>query len=152
MTNQKNKNRKRTLSRLVAAQILYQYDFHEQKKTYDEIKNDLVANYVLGSDDSVSSYKEKIDEDFLDQLLAVTQVFSKIDQEIAPFLQQPVSKLDQVMLQILRLAVFELLLMKDAPSKVVIDEYVGIAASFFDQKKVTFVNAILDKFKDSNKG
>ena len=151
MTEQKNKNRKRTLSRLVAAQILYQHEFHQKKKSYEEIKENLIANYVLDSEEEITSYKEKIDEDFLDKLLSSTAVFEKLDQEIEPFLQQPVAKLDLLMLQILRLAIFELKTLQDAPNKVIIDEYVGIAASFFDRKKVTFANAILDKFKDNSK-
>jgi N utilization substance protein B len=150
MTEQKNKNRKRTLSRLIAAQILYQREFNSEK-SYDEIKKELVANYVLDHEDEISSYAEKIDEDFLTQLLASAHLFEKIDQEIIPLLQQPIAKLDLVMLQILRLAIFELKTLKDAPQNAVIDEYVGIAASFFDRKKVTFVNAILDKFKDQSK-
>ncbi len=150
MTEQKNKNRKRTLSRLIAAQILYQREFNSEKSC-DEIKKELVANYVLDHEDEISSYAEKIDEDFLTQLLASAQLFEKIDQEIIPLLQQPIAKLDLVMLQILRLAIFELKTLKDAPQNAVIDEYVGIAASFFDRKKVTFVNAILDKFKDQSK-
>lgn len=149
MTKQKNKNRKRTLSRLMAIQILYQHDFHLGKKSYEEIKKDLIENYILNSDDEISSYQEEIDAEFLDQLLASPQLFTKIDQDITPFLQQgwTPEKLDKVVLQILRLAIFEMQMFKDIPPKVVIDEYVSIAASFFDQKKVTFVNAILDKFK-----
>lgn len=150
MTEQKNKNRKRTLSRLIAVQILYQREFNSEK-SYEEIKDDLVANYALDNEDEISSYAEKIDEGFLTQLLRSVELFEKTDQEIAPLLQQPIANLDLVMLQILRLAIFELRTLKDAPQNVVIDEYVGIAVSFFDQKKVTFVNAILDKFKDQSK-
>ena len=154
MTKQKNKNRKRTLSRLIAVQVLYQYDFHEEKKSYDEIKKDLIENYILNSDDEISSYQNEIDADFLDKLLAVSQMFAQIDQDLSAFLQKgwSLNSVDKVMLQILRLAVFELQMLKDIPPKVVVDEYVGIAASFFDQKKVTFVNAILDKFskQDAN--
>ncbi len=83
----------------------------------------------------------------MDKLISAPQLFEKIDQDIAPFLQQPVSKLDKIVLQILRLAIFELQMLKDIPPNVVIDEYVGITASFFDHKKVTFVNAVLDKLK-----
>ena len=148
MTKQKNKNRKRTLSRLIAVQVLYQHDFHEEKKSYDQIKKDLIENYILNSDDEISSYQNEIDADFLDKLIAVPQMFAQIDQYLSAFLQKgwSLNSVDKVMLQILRLAVFELQMLKDIPPKVVVDEYVGIAASFFDQKKVTFVNAILDKF------
>ncbi|MBU6140771.1 MAG: transcription antitermination factor NusB [Proteobacteria bacterium] len=147
MTKQKSKNRKRTLSRLIAVQIFYQHDFGLSEKSYDEIKKHLVENYILNSDDEISSYQSEIDSQFLDKLILAPQLFEKIDQDIAPFINQPVSKLDKIVLHILRLAIFELQTLKDIPPNVVIDEYVGIAASFFDHKKVTFVNAILDKFK-----
>ena len=153
MTKQKNKNRKRTLSRLIAVQVFYQYDYHLEKKSYDEIKKDLIENYILNSDDEISSYQDEIDAIFLDKLIAAPQMFVEIDQEISAFLQKgwSLGSVDKVILQILRLAVFELQMLKDIPPKVVVDEYVGIAASFFDHKKVTFVNAILDKFLDKLK-
>lgn len=133
MTKQKNKNRKRTLSRLIAVQILYQHDFNKGEKPYEEIKNELVENYILNSDEEISSYKDEIDAEFLTQLLGVTQIFSKIDGEISVFLQKDwtVRRLDPVLLQILRLAIFELQMFTDIPPRVVIDEYVSIAASFF---------------------
>jgi N utilization substance protein B len=153
MTKQKNKNRKRTLSRLIAVQVFYQYDYHLEKKSYDEIKKDLIENYILNSDDEISSYQDEIDAIFLDKLIAAPQMFVEIDQELSAFLQKgwSLGSVDKVILQILRLAVFELQMLKDIPPKVVVDEYVGIAASFFDHKKVTFVNAILDKFLDKLK-
>jgi N utilization substance protein B len=153
MTKQKNKNRKRTLSRLIAVQVFYQYDYHLEKKSYEEIKKDLIENYILNSDDEISSYQDEIDAIFLDKLIAAPQMFVEIDQEISAFLQKgwSLGSVDKVILQILRLAVFELQMLKDIPPKVVVDEYVGIAASFFDHKKVTFVNAILDKFLDKLK-
>jgi transcription antitermination factor NusB len=153
MTKQKNKNRKRTLSRLIAVQVFYQYDYHLEKKSYEEIKKDLIENYILNSDDEISSYQDEIDAIFLDKLIAAPQMFVEIDQELSAFLQKgwSLGSVDKVILQILRLAVFELQMLKDIPPKVVVDEYVGIAASFFDHKKVTFVNAILDKFLDKLK-
>ncbi len=153
MTKQKNKNRKRTLSRLIAVQVFYQYDYHLEKKSYEEIKKDLIENYILNSEDEISSYQDEIDAIFLDKLIAAPQMFVEIDQELSAFLQKgwSLGSVDKVILQILRLAVFELQMLKDIPPKVVVDEYVGIAASFFDQKKVTFVNAILDKFLDKLK-
>lgn len=147
MTEQKNKNRKRTLSRLIAVQVMYQFFFNSQKKSCEEIKNELVQNYSFDHEDEISSYEEKIDADLLNKLIASIHLFEQIDQEITPFVQQSVSKLDSLVLQILRLAVFEMKTLQESPPKVIIDEYVGIASSFFEFKKVTFVNAILDKFK-----
>lgn len=154
MTKQKNKNRKRTLSRLIAVQVLYQHDFNPEERSYNEIKSDMVANYILDSEDEISSYEKEIDGDLLDKLITAPQFFDKIDKDISGFLQKnwTLDKLDKIVIQILRLATFELQMLKDIPSKVVIDEYVGIAASFFDYKKVTFVNALLDKLSKHGLG
>ena len=85
MTKQKNKNRKRTLSRLIAVQVFYQYDYHLEKKSYEEIKKDLIENYILNSDDEISSYQDEIDAIFLDKLIAAPQMFVEIDQELSAF-------------------------------------------------------------------
>lgn len=143
----KNKNRKKSLSRLMAVQIFYQNDFFKDEKTIEEVKEDMIENYALDFEEDTSSYREKIDEDFLNNLvLGISMNYQKLDEEILTFLQKDwsIEKLDSVLLQILRCGVFELKYMKDIPANVVVDEYVDIAASFFDEKKTTFINAVLD--------
>ena len=49
------------------------------------------------------------------------------------------------MLSILRTAVFEMMNHGNTHLKIIINEYVGITRSFFDEKDVGFVNGILDK-------
>jgi N utilization substance protein B len=49
-----------------------------------------------------------------------------------------------VLHQILRLAAFELKFLKDVPVKTVIGEYLEITASFFDEKKISFANGVLE--------
>lgn len=150
-----NSGQKRSLSRLMAIQIFYQHNFFGNKKNLDEIKNDVIENYLIDSDENLSSYREKIDAEFLENLLSgITLDGIKIDTEISEFLKDgwTLAKLDDVTLQILRLGAFELKSMLDAPLKVIINEYVDIAASFFDSKKITFINATLEnlakKFRD----
>jgi len=141
-------NRKRSLSRLMAIQIFYQLNFCGNEKKLDEIKNDVIGNYLIDADENLSPYHKKIDEEFLEKLLSeATSSSEKIDAEISEFLQSAwtLEKLDDVMLQILRFGALELQTMQDVPSKVIINEYVDIAAGFFDSKKVTFVNALLEK-------
>lgn len=141
-----NKNQKRSLSRLMAVQIFYQRDFFSGAKNLEEISNDVIENYALDAEEKISSYREKIDEEFLQKLLALTIDEKNIDAEISEFLQKgwSLESLDGVLLQILRLGVFELKFFRDIPAKAIISEYVDIAASFFDEKKITFVNALLD--------
>jgi len=122
----------------MAVQIFYQYDFYAGKKSLEEIRREIIESHA----------SKKIDANFLEGLVVGLPLsLAEIDAEISKFLQQgwSLDKLDRVMLQIIRLAVFELRSMKDIPSKVVIDEYVALAVRFFDSKKTAFVNAVLDK-------
>lgn len=148
-TKKINSGRRRSLSRLMAIQIFYQLNFLGDEKNLDEIKNDVIENYTIDSEENISSYREKIDEEFLNNLISgLTLNVEKIDAEISNLLQKgwEFENLDDVVKQILRLGAFELQFMLDTPLKVIINEYVDIAASFFDSKKVTFVNGLLENF------
>jgi N utilization substance protein B len=93
------------------------------------------------------SFRDEIDENFLNTLLTgVTLDTAKIDSEVAEFLRDgwTMEKIEDVSRQILRFGTFELKFMHDIPAKVVVDQYVDIAASFFDSGKITFINAALD--------
>ena len=65
---------------------------------------------------------------------------------MSAFLKQgwSVDRLDPIMSLILEFATLELMFLSDIPPKVTINEYVNIAASFFDTKRVTFANGILE--------
>ncbi len=139
--------RKRTLSRLIAIQIFYQFEFYQQKILLDEIKNNVIDNYVLQQEEDVSSYRTKIDLNLLEKLLtAINFGIAEIDHDISGFLKDgwDLEKLPDIMLYILRLGAFELKFMQDIPLKVILGEYVDISASFFEAKKVTFLNATLE--------
>lgn len=147
----KNLSRKRSLTRLMAVQILYQYHFFNQedngKKLIAEVIEDVVDNYVLQQQDDPSSYRQKIDIEFLTKLVTGVVVgLDEVNQDIIKLLQKnwTIEKLPDVMLEIIRIAVFELRFISEVPAKVAINEYVNIASSFYDEKKVTFVNSILD--------
>ncbi len=146
-------NRKRTLSRLVAVQIFYQFDFFEKTKEIHEIKNNLIDNYVLFEEDEEKSYRKKIDEILLDNLInAMISEAEELDKEIV-VLQRKSQQNDDVIKQILRFGSLELKLAKDIDAKVIINEYVDIAAYFFDDSKLSFVNSVLNnlakKYRES---
>lgn len=68
----------------------------------------------------------------------------KIDQEIkkaAP--QWPLSQINRLDLAILRLAIFELIIKKDTPFKVVVDEAVELAKEFGSESSPEFINGVL---------
>lgn len=137
-------NRKKSLSRLMAIQIFYQYDYFEQKTNIEEIREALIENYVVDPEKDLSSYRDKIDIDFLNKLLGTLKFdCEKIDVEMDLFLKKEVT-MDNLAKQILRFGALELKYFDEIPAKVILDEYVDIGASFFEAKKLNFINATLD--------
>jgi transcription antitermination protein NusB len=140
-------NRKKTLSRLMAIQIFYQHEFFNREGKLEEIKANLIENYSLDSDQQTTSYQKQIDENLLNILVSgLALEIAEIDAAISEFLKSDWSldKIENLTLQILRVATFELKNLPETPAKVVIGEYVDIAASFFDNKHLSFINATLD--------
>ncbi len=140
-------NHKKALSRLMAIQIFYQFDFFNRERKLSEIKEEIIENYLLDSERETKSYRKEIDENFLNNLIAKLEAnIAEIDAEISEFLKGDWSleKLEDVSLQILRVATSEIKFLPEIPAKVIVGEYVDIAASFFDAKKLKFINATLD--------
>ena len=88
------------------------------------------------------------DEEFFGSIVrGVPHVQIEIDRSIASCLSSDwrLERIDSILRAILRAASFELIVRKDVPAKVVIDEYVDIAHAFFQGDEPSFVNAALDK-------
>lgn len=139
--------RRRTLTRIMAVQVFYQFEFFEKQQSLDVLKNNLVDNYALYADEELSSYREKIDYEFLRNLVnGLSLAHVEIDQEVSGFLrgEWTLEKLSNILLQILRFGAFELKFTRDIPYKVLINEYVDIAAMFFESPQITFVNSVLE--------
>ena len=152
--NNQNKINKRSTARLIAVQALYQYYFYEQERDLDILKKELLDNYLLSEEREEESYHGKIDKGLLQKLTSnVITLIPEIDREINEFLQGQWSleKLPDISLQIIRVANLELKLAKDTPVKVILNEYVDIAACFYDSQKVTFVNSILESLAKKNR-
>jgi N utilization substance protein B len=62
-------------------------------------------------------------------------------QEAAP--DFPVKKINKVDLAILQLAIYELLIDKNAPQNVIIDEAVELAKEFANETSPSFINGVL---------
>ena len=154
ISNLNNKINKRSVTRLIAIQTLYQYYFYEQKHDITTLKKELLDNYLLSEESNIEPYDDKIDTKLLQNLTAkIITLLPEIDHDINEFLQEQwdLEKLPDVLLQILRMANLELKLAKDTPVKVILSEYVDIAACFYDSQKVTFVNSILENLAKKNR-
>ena len=155
-----NISNSRSLSRLAAVQTLYQYDFNE-KMNLKELKsiNDMEISEIYETIKKFNCGIEefqglKLDKDWF--LKLVNSVFNnknKIDTILAGFLNEDwsIERMDHTLINILRCAYIEFKDFSKTPSKVIINEYTNIAASFFNRKEVNFVNGVLDKVSMSFK-
>jgi transcription antitermination protein NusB len=140
----KPRSQSRSASRLAAVQALYQqameatplavllHEFHQHR---------------LGATIEGETYADA-DVDFFDDLvMGVDARREEIDGLISGNLSEGWSfnRLDKPLTQILRAGTYELLARPDVPTGAVIDEYLDVAAAFFEQRDKAFVNGILDK-------
>jgi len=84
------------------------------------------------------------------QLNSLTIDIIKNEQKINQYIQRyankfPIEKIAKIDLAILQLAVYELMIKKKEPVKVIINEAVELAKEFGGEKSYAFVNAILGK-------
>ncbi|TWT26126.1 transcription antitermination factor NusB [Planomicrobium sp. CPCC 101110] len=74
---------------------------------------------------------------------------SAIDEKLKGHLENwSLERLPKIERTILRMAVFELSFMEDAPSRVIMNEAIELSKTFGDEKSSRFVNGVLSKFTD----
>lgn len=115
----KTRNDPRHIKRVRAVQDLFAWEFNQQK-----IHNSFVVE--------------------------VTKSLSKIDKlitEAAPM--WPIEKINKIDLAILRVAVYELMIEKKNPPKVIIDEAVEISKEYGSDSTPSFVNGALGKLLEN---
>lgn len=137
---------KRTNTRLAAVKALYSFEINElsdKSKTPGELMVDIIEFYY-----ETDGKNKSLDQEFLSELIqGVCENKTVLDKSIVSKLSDgwKIERLGPVILSILRTAVFEMMSHSDTHLKIIINEYVGITRSFFDEKEVGFVNGILDK-------
>ncbi|MBD8015674.1 transcription antitermination factor NusB [Microbacterium sp. APC 3898] len=74
---------------------------------------------------------------------------AEIDEKLVGHLENwSLERLPKIERTILRMAIFELGYMEDAPSRVVMNEAIELCKTFGDDKSSRFVNGVLSKFTD----
>lgn len=74
---------------------------------------------------------------------------AEIDEKLIGHLENwSLERLPKIERTILRMAIFELGYMEDAPSRVVMNEAIELCKTFGDDKSSRFVNGVLSKFTD----
>ncbi len=136
----------RHLSRTVAMQTLYEWDFNHRSQKLQNLVEKNFSEFGVGAED----------KEFVEELVhGVTKNIGAIDEVItknAP--DWPLEKITIIDLNVLRLGIYEMMFAKQVPPKVVIDECVEMAKTFGGGSSSKFVNGVLgavyDKIENSN--
>lgn len=133
----------RHLSRIIAMQTLFEWDFLEIKCGRKlDIKNDLPVLF----DRNYKEFANSIDDpEFANDLVSgVMGNRDAIDEIIKPAAPEwPIEQIALVDLEVLRVGIYELLFAKDVPPKVAINEAVELAKGFGGENSSRFVNGVL---------
>jgi N utilization substance protein B len=126
----------RHLSRTIAMQTLYQWDFNGQK---EENLNSLLEN---NAKEFAPGFN---DEGFAKHLIdGVKKNIKEIDEAIRKYATEwPLEQITIIDRNILRLGIFELKFDPDIPSKVAINEAIEIAKTYGGESSGKFVNGVL---------
>jgi transcription antitermination protein NusB len=125
----------RHLSRTIAMQSLYQWDFNDRQQTLKDIVEYNITQFAPGLDDPAFIF---------DLIKGVTDNMQKIDAiitETAP--EWPLDQITVVDRNILRLGIFELMFAKQVPPKVAINEAVELGKAFGGESSGKFINGVL---------
>lgn len=128
----------RHLGRIVAMQTLYEFDFRGGEKA--DVKVDEILNRNL---DEFSDAIE--DKNFVHDVVdGVLSDQDHIDELIAPAAPEwPVEQIAKIDKIVLRIGVYELMIKRDVPPKVAINEAVELAKAFGGENSSKFVNGVL---------
>ena len=128
----------RHLSRSVAMQSLYEWDFRGRKEEMlQEIVERNIAEFAAGMEDTTFV------RDLVNGVIEHIVELDKIIEKAAP--QWPLDQIAVVDRNVLRVGLFELLFGKrdEVPPKVAINESIELAKSFGGESSGKFVNGVL---------
>lgn len=126
----------RHLSRSIALQILFEWDFRgRNKKALSAIFEHDLKEFGIGLKDT--EFTKKIVEDVIKEMSGI----DKIIKEHAP--AWPVDQITIVDRNVLRVGIYELTIAKEVPPKVAINEAIELAKNFGGPSSGKFVNGVL---------
>ncbi|RYE05890.1 MAG: transcription antitermination factor NusB [Rickettsiaceae bacterium] len=145
--------RSKTVSRIAAVQVIYQYSQKKQTESIDSLLKKTIAFYRSGNleshfevDDNIL-IKAKVNVDYLGRLIdSMLTNLTLIDDLISKNLNtgRQISDMSLLLVAILRSSVCELTFFPETPKKVVINEFTDIAGDMLTDNETGFVNSILD--------
>jgi transcription antitermination protein NusB len=138
------KANKRGAARLAAVQALYQMDLAGTGL------NDILAEFErhwLGGEVEGAQYRPAEAAFFRDIVGGVVREQTRLDPQIDAALARgwPLRRIETILRAVLRAGAYELACRSDIPARVVMSEYVDVAAAFVDEEETGMVNAVLDQ-------
>jgi len=140
----------RSLARRHAFNLIYQIPFHVDinesvfanlRSFYYQLIEDDLSEYDLGD---LKLLESKYMDYANDVSWGVFERLSSIDEAINMFSGTwSTTRMSRIDLAILRLAVYEMLRVKDVPTRVAINEAVELAKKYGDDESSSFINGIL---------
>lgn len=146
----------RHLSRIVAFQTMYEWDFLQRNCAEDlapttEMHEGMVPILDRNYNEFAGSIESR---EFIDNLVwGVMDNAEKIDSILRPAAPEwPIDQIALVDLIILRMGIYELLFTSEVPPKVAINEAVELAKAFGGENSSRFINGVLGTiFRASDK-
>jgi len=138
------KANKRGAARLAAVQALYQMDLAGTGL------NEILAEFEkhwLGGEVEGAQYRPAEAAFFRDIVGGVVREQTRLDPQIDAALARgwPLRRIETILRAVLRAGAYELACRSDVPARVVMAEYVDVAAAFVDEDETGMVNAVLDQ-------
>jgi len=126
----------RHLARTVAMQTLFEWDFNNRAQKLGEITERNIEEFAPGLGE---------DKVFIEKLVrGVTKNMGEIDQLIEKYAPEwPIDKITVIDRNVLRLGIYELIIGKEVPPKVAINEAIEIAKTYGGDSSGRFVNGVL---------
>jgi len=134
----------RSAARLAIVQALYQMDIA------GTALSDILAEFEshwIGREVEGTRYPDAEAAYFRDIVTGVLKEQRGLDPTLDEALAKgwPLKRIETVLRAILRAGAYELIHRPDVPARVVVSEYVDIAAAFLDREETGMVNAVLDQ-------
>lgn len=140
----------RTTAREIAMHLIFEMEYHQElpEELLEAVFSD---HYYPRLAEEVDLYQEKPNAKQMAYIeTCVIGVYAKkpeLDAVIETYaVGWKIPRISKVSLAVLRLAIFEILYVEDAPTGAVINEAVEIARRYEEEDKISFINGILGSF------
>lgn len=144
----------KTIARIAAIQILYQYGLSSKEQNPEELVQKMIDFYndqetkeELEIKTIDRNKKIKPSKTHLTQLVKLTTTnLIDIDKIIVLHLvsEEKINAIPRLVLAMLRVSICELKFFPETPYKVVINEFTDIASEMITENEVGFINSLLD--------